>query len=59
MSTLVSTIGCVLVLAGFAAERYAEHRWLAAGRPAPLDALAIFGLLLPFAGLALLASPHV
>lgn len=56
MTALVSVLGCCLVLAGFAAENCAEHRWLAAGRPAPLDTLAVLALALPAAGLALMAA---
>jgi len=56
MSALVSFIGCGLVLAGFAAERVAEHRWLAAGRPASLDACAVLALALPAVGLTLMAA---
>lgn len=56
MSALVTFIGCGLVLAGFAAEKFAEHRWLAASRPAPLDTLAVLALALPAVGLTLMAT---
>ena len=56
MSALMSFIGCGLVLAGFAAERVAEHRWLVAGRPASLDAFAVLALALPAVGLTLMAA---
>lgn len=56
MSALMSFIGCCLVLTGFAAERVAEHRWLAAGRPAPLDTFAVLALALPAVGLTLMAA---
>ncbi|WP_457107607.1 hypothetical protein [Methylobacterium sp. P5_C11] len=56
MSALVTFVGCSLVLSGFAAEQFAEHRWLAASRPAPLDALAVLALALPAAGLMLMAT---
>ncbi|MGX9984490.1 hypothetical protein ACN9MF_27855 [Methylobacterium fujisawaense] len=56
MSALVTFIGCGLVLFGFAAEKFAEHRWLAASRPAPLDGLAILALTLPAFGLMLMAA---
>jgi hypothetical protein len=56
MSALVTSIGCGFVLAGFAAEKFAEHRWLAASRPAPLDALAVLALALPAVGLTLMAT---
>lgn len=56
MSPLMTFIGCLLVLGGFAAEKCAERRWLAAGRPAPLDALAVLALSLPAAGLTLMAA---
>jgi hypothetical protein len=54
MSVVMSTIGCGLVLAGFAAENFAEHRWQSASGPAPLDALTLMGLVLPLAGVAML-----
>jgi hypothetical protein len=56
MPALVTFVGCGLVLAGFAAEKFAEHRWLTASRPAPLDALALLALALPAAGLTLMAA---
>lgn len=56
MSALVTFLGCSLVLAGFAAERFAECRWLAASGPAPLDACAVLGLALPAVGLTLMAT---
>jgi hypothetical protein len=56
MSALVTFIGCGLVLSGFAAEKVAEHRWLAASRPAPLDTFAVLALALPAAGLTLMAT---
>jgi hypothetical protein len=56
MSALMTFAGCSFVLAGFAAERFAEQRWLSAGRPAPLDALAVLALALPAAGLTLMAG---
>ncbi len=56
MSVVMSTIGCGLVLAGFAAENFAEHhRWQSASGPAPLDALTLMGLVLPLAGVTMLA----
>ncbi|MBE7201368.1 MAG: hypothetical protein INR70_26690 [Parafilimonas terrae] len=56
MSALLTFIGCILVLGGFAAEKFAEHRWLAAGRPAPLDTFAVLALALPAVGLTLMAT---
>jgi hypothetical protein len=56
MPALISFIGCSLVLAGFAAEKLAERRWLVAGRPAPVDAFAVLALALPAAGLMLMAT---
>ena len=56
MSALASIVGCCLVLAGFAAEKFAEHQWLAAGGPARLDACAVLSLALPAAGLTLMAT---
>ncbi len=56
MSALVTFVGCSLVLAGFAAEKFAEHRWLAASHPAPLDTFAVLALTLPAAGLTLMAA---
>ncbi|MHB2205635.1 hypothetical protein [Methylobacterium sp. CM6257] len=56
MSALMTFIGCGLVLAGFAAEKFAEHRWLDAGHPAPLDTFAVLALALPAVGLVLMAT---
>lgn len=56
MSALVTTVGCCLVLAGLAAEKFAEHRWLAAGGPARLDTFAVLALALPAVGLTLMAA---
>lgn len=56
MSVIISAIGCALVLLGFAAENFAEHRWLSGGRPAPLDALTVMGLILPLAGVVMLGT---
>ena len=56
MSPLLMFLGCLLVLGGFAAEKCAEYRWVAAGRPAPVDTLALLALALPAAGLALMAA---
>ena len=56
MSALVTFLGCGLVLAGFAAERFAECRWFAASGPAPLDACAVLALALPAVGLTLMAT---
>ncbi|WP_267360502.1 hypothetical protein [Methylobacterium sp. GC_Met_3] len=56
MSALVSLLGCGLVLTGFAAERFAEQRWLAAGRPGSVDACAVLALALPAVGLTLMAA---
>ncbi|SEG52945.1 hypothetical protein SAMN04488144_121107 [Methylobacterium sp. 190mf] len=56
MSALVTFVGCGLVLSGFAAEKFAERRWLAASRPAPLDTLAVLALALSAVGLTLMAT---
>ncbi|MDP4023588.1 hypothetical protein Q8W71_13195 [Methylobacterium sp. NEAU 140] len=51
-----SAVGCGLVLAGLAADGCIARRWLAAGRPAPFDPLAVLAFALPAAGLALMAA---
>ncbi len=55
MSALMSVTACGLVLTGFAAEEFAERRWLAAGGPAPVDTLAVLAMVLPAVGLTLMA----
>lgn len=56
MPVPMTYLGCSLVLAGFAAGRFAERRRLGAGCPAPLDTLALLAVGLSAVGLAVMAT---